>query len=190
MLNSVKAELYDLIVDINPDFYMSNTAQSITVVSGTAAYDVPDTYYKTVSVDVLSDSGYYVNMKKFNRGERNRYSVLSTDKSRAMWRISNLKLVISPTPTWGGTIKHMYIPQDTKFTQTTDTYDGISGWEEYLILGCLIFAAGKEQSDPSLFIAQKNSLEQRIRSWARDLDFGEPDMVRDAWSESTGYIYP
>lgn len=81
----------------------------------------------------------------------------------------------------------------------TDTVDGVSGWEEYIIVDTCIKAMAKEESDPSVFIAQKNALIKRIEEAAENRDIGEPEVVSDSkmrnsswagddWSGSGGGI--
>ena len=54
---------------------------------------------------------------------------------------------------------------------------GISGWEEFVIVSAAIKAIIKEESDPSALMAQKGELKQRIIEVAADRDIGKPNHV-------------
>ena len=60
------------------------------------------------------------------------------------------------------------------------TFDGINGWEEYVIADVCIKLMVKEESDPAAFMAQKAELKQRIESEAENRDVGFPDRVTDS----------
>lgn len=70
--------------------------------------------------------------------------------------------------------------------------DGVSGWEEYIICDVAIKCLAKEESDASVFMAQKLALEKRIEAAAENRDAGSPQTVADArrgmlgWPEYEG----
>jgi hypothetical protein len=64
------------------------------------------------------------------------------------------------------------------------TFDGVAGWEEYVIIDCLIKAAFKQETDPSLLIKQKTDLIKRIGDSLLRSDGCEPDRIRDVSSEA------
>lgn len=57
--------------------------------------------------------------------------------------------------------------------------DGVSGWEEYILLDAAIKCMVKEESDPSSFAAQKQALLQRVESAAENRNAGQPQTVSD-----------
>jgi hypothetical protein len=77
-------------------------------------------------------------------------------------------------------------------TSDSDTLDGVSGWEEYVITDCCIKALAKEESDPSIFMAQKAALLLRIEAAAENRDAGSPATVSDTggtdqWTAGGGF---
>lgn len=62
------------------------------------------------------------------------------------------------------------------------TVDGVSGWEEYIILDAALKAMGKEESDPSLMAQQKLMMKQRLIDMAANRDAGNPATVADVQS--------
>lgn len=57
--------------------------------------------------------------------------------------------------------------------------DGISGWEEYIVLDAALKAMGKEEDDVSLIAAQKQAMHQRLVDMAANRDAGNPATVAD-----------
>jgi hypothetical protein len=59
------------------------------------------------------------------------------------------------------------------------TFDGISGWEEYVIVDAAIKAMLKEESDASALMAQKQALLKRLEDMAANRDANQPITVSD-----------
>lgn len=74
-------------------------------------------------------------------------------------------------------------PQTTPATTTLgggvddDRFDGINGWEEYVVVDAAIKCLIKEESDISALMAQKMALKTRIEQMADDRDVGEQEYV-------------
>lgn len=62
------------------------------------------------------------------------------------------------------------------------TFDGISGWEEYVVLDAAIKGVVKEESDPSALMAEKEAMRQRIMATAMGRDASLPSRVSDTQS--------
>lgn len=60
-----------------------------------------------------------------------------------------------------------------------DRFDGIHGWEEYVVLDAAIRALTKEESDPSPLYAEKQEIVQRINEMADSRDKGSPKRLVD-----------
>lgn len=61
-----------------------------------------------------------------------------------------------------------------------DVFDGINGWEEFIILDAAIKCLIKDQAiDPSPLIAERDRELQRIRTDVSTRDQGEPHYVVD-----------
>lgn len=80
------------------------------------------------------------------------------------------------------------------FWSDSTLFDGISGWEEYVVIDAAMKAMGKEESDVSLLLARKSAMLARINDMAEARDAGEPMTVSDSrnnnlsWGESgTGW---
>jgi hypothetical protein len=180
-INESLADLYDQIVATSSDYFLDSS--NINVVSGTDAYALPATFYKALGVDV-NEGGQWFSMRRFNWGERNTFNVVSGQNQRTSgYRIMGGNLRIIPSPSWSSTVRLWFIPAPPKLVLDADTWDGIAGWEEFAVLDVLIKFYGKEESDPSVFIAQRDNCLKRIVSLATDRDEGEPKRVRDVYTE-------
>ena len=59
------------------------------------------------------------------------------------------------------------------------TLDGVSGWEEYVIIDAGIKALIKQEQDPTPLMAQKQEMKLRIEAMAENRDAGEAMHVSD-----------
>jgi hypothetical protein len=66
--------------------------------------------------------------------------------------------------------------------------DGISGWEEYVVLDAALKAMGKEESDVSLLANQKLAMRQRLVDMAENRDAANPARVGD--TQSSDFYWP
>lgn len=187
-INESIAELYDLICSVSKDYYLSS--QTVTVSSGTNSYDLATAFYKCIGVDIIDGSGQTRNMQRYNFSERNQYQNSGSDKTVTRYRVQGSKLYLEPTPTYSGSITVWYVPVPTLLSATTDTLDGILGWDEYVVLDVLMKCAAKEESDVSVFAAQKEAVKKRILNMASERDVGEAPRVRDVVQEAMGQLFP
>lgn len=70
----------------------------------------------------------------------------------------------------------------------TTTVDGISGWEEYIILDAAIKARIKEESDIQALMIQKASMLDRINQLSESRDASLPSRVSDTQSIDYSYM--
>ncbi len=171
LLNEIFPELYDLLVSIDENYYMSE--DSIDISADTMRYDLPDDFYKLTGVD-FSDGGggQYVTLYPFPEGERNQS--------------------FTPGALPSGSVRLRYIPAPTVFTALTDTVDGVSGWDRLLSLLLAIDMGDAEESNTDrLYRKYETTLKRIQQSLQRDL--GMPGRVTDVtmpyytWAGSVRY---
>lgn len=186
-INASLAELYDLVVASNKDHYAESA--NISVSSGTDSYALAADHYRLVGVDVYV-SGYWHLMNRFNLHERNQLQDSGTaEETSTRYRVVGGALKLRPTPTWTGTVRYWYIPAPPQLSLDTDMWDGIAGWEQYVIVDCCIKCGIKQKEDVAELMAQKAALAGRIKMLCSDMDDNEPDRVRDVYLEEAG-TYP
>lgn len=191
-INQSYFELYDLLVTVYEDYYVSTV--NISTDGTTNQYPLPDgilysaasPFYKLWGVDlgVAANTNAWVTLKKFDAISRNRYifpQLTSTYLGvfNLRYRLVGNTLMLIPTPSSGQTLRVWYIPRLTQLLKDTDALEGISGWSEYVITDAAIKALQKEESDVTLLMAQKQMLQKRIEETAMNRDVGQPDTVSD-----------
>ena len=161
-------KVYDALVDAgSPDYYSATT--QISAVAGQTVYPL--------TVDFRNLMGVYVRLDSSGRRRR-----LSSMPSGA--------LASYVAPTQSGTLLDVeYIPGCPTLTLTTDTFDGISGFEE--LVACLMARdiMIKRQDDPSVIMANIQDEKERIVLRGRSRDKSTPkritnlndDRSRDDW---------
>jgi hypothetical protein len=132
---------------------------------------------------VVDANGNAVTLRPFQFEQRNAYlftptwNVVGLSYLRYMVQGSNMKFV--PQPSGVQTIRVWYAPQAADLSSDSDTFQGINGWEEYIIVDVCIKMLTKEESDPSIFAAQKAALIQRIEEMKVMRDIGTPGKIGD-----------
>lgn len=195
-INSSNAELYDLLVTKFGNDYFVET-HSFTTLDGVERYDLPAGFYKLLGVDLqltpgLGDDGY-ITLRPFTFAERNRYATANAQTwmgvTNLRYRLNGSKIWFTPTPQQAQGIRLWYVPRVAPLVNDSDVVDGVSGWTEYIVVDVAIKALQKEESDVSVFLAQKAALIQRIEAAAENRDAGNPATVADVQFSSGAWPY-
>lgn len=89
----------------------------------------------------------------------------------------------------GYTFTVRYVPAPTRMTNDADLFDGIAGWEEWVVLDCAIKLLNAEESDVSILMAMKQEMEQSIDQLASDRDAGWPERVVDVSRKRLNHLF-
>ena len=182
MLNYINAsacELYELLVAARgKEFYLAS--QIITTSAGTTGYSLASDFYEVVGVD-LAVSGRNVTLQRYEFAERNRFQnpVVIPAFTPLVYGLEGSTLRLLPAPTAAQTVTVWYVPAPTRYTTTDSTFDGIAGWEEYIVVDCVIRCLQKQESDVSTFMGQKEALRRRIQAMATMRDRSQAPRVTD-----------
>lgn len=200
MISQSRKELYDIIIQKFGNDYYLKTPYTYTTSQNLQFYPLPDDFYKLLGVEVAlnpGDPSSWVTLKKFEFIQRNLWNYPNVYTfygiTNLRYRLEDNNLYIVPIPTGGETLRIWYAPRPDQLINDTDIVDGVSGWEEYIIVDCCIKALAKEESDVSIFAGQKQALLKRIEEAAENRDIGEPETVSDskmrnfAWSDDNGW---
>ncbi len=209
-INQSLFELYDLLIDVYEDYFLSAPYQFIT--NGTSTrYLLPDgvqtftntdtnvvevapPFYKLWGVDLAANTTPqgYVTMRKFNPLDRNKYFYPNSQSTiygvfNAQYRLLDKYIEFIPVPSGNQFIRLRYFPRMKMLLADNDlTNSGISGWLEYVIVDAAIKALTKEESDTSALKMDKAALKVRIEAGAKNRDAGWPDTIQDTQSGGTG----
>jgi len=173
IINLVAAELYDLLVATAEDYY--TIPGSVTVDGNQDSVALPSNLYKLIGVDYLL-GGLKTPMDRFMFRDRLSYQYQGFQTLR--YRLVGSTLYFTPRPP-AQTFDLWLVPKMEPLVNDTDTFDGVNGFEEYIILGSAIMALIKEESDPSGLMALQAAVKQRIIDMAPNRDQGLPERVTD-----------
>lgn len=192
-INQSYKELYDILVQKFGNDYFIAPPYSYTTVQNQIQYPLPTDFYKLMGVEVQLNAGNpnsWLTMKKFEFIDRNKYSYPNVYSfygvSNLRYRLNGNNLMIMPLNQAGQTIRIWYTPRARQLTNDGSIVDGVSGWEEYIIADVCIKAWNKQESDVSVFAAQKMALLKRIEEAAEARDVGEAERVSDLKSINYG----
>ena len=188
-INQSIMRVYRRLCKIQPDWYMTSGDTAVT--AGTYAYALQADVYNVVGVDVL-DGSYYYPLQRFNFAERHAFQAGSGSKRACRYRVVGDYIHLRPTPGWSGTIVTWYNPLPTDLSAPTDTFDGIAGYEELVILDAIIKfkAMDGDGEEAAIFAAQLKDAFKELEQEAADRDAGEPDRWRDPDAERLATGWP
>lgn len=193
-INYSYQELYDLLIaSFGQEYFVASPYQFSTDGRYPAIYALPSNFYKLMGIDlgIASSNNAWLTLRAFPFLERNRYiygntpvsflGVLSI-KYRLIGksRINQLdQIEFVPTPAANQQLQVWYVPRCQQLLADSDILDGVSGWDEYVIVDAAIKAMQKEESDTSVLMLQKEALKKRIEAMADKRDIGMPEGVSD-----------
>lgn len=197
-INASYFELYDLLVEAYGDDYFSaqpadpyvlttdGTSEVFGLPNGTSAFLTPKgftalAFYKMLAVD-LNISGDWKPLSKFAIGDRDRGGNTGGFYKRFQglrYRLQGNFIWFRPLPQAAKQVRLLYVPRLTPLVADSDVIDGVSGWEEYVVLDCIIKAKLKEESDCSTEVALRDAMKLRIQGISENRDAGSPATVAD-----------
>lgn len=189
-INASSSELYDILVGTFSDYYTAEQLTTIAVDGYQIA--IPSDFYKLRGLD-RDNGGNWTTLRMFNFEDRNKFNnafpYTSFASPGVRYRVFGQNILIEPRTSAPGDYRLYYIPAYTPMTTDSDTFDGINGWEEYVVVDAAIKMMQKEESDPSVLISQKKALMDRIEAMASNRSAGDPEVITDMqdWSDNSGW---
>jgi len=187
-INASFGELYDLLVNSRGEnYYVSSYNFTTTINQDT--YPLPADFFKLMGVDYVTSTTQAITLKAFRWQERNRFRepFYNVRNYNLMYQVRGNNLVFIPTPNGSQQIRLWYIPRHQELALDTDSFDGINGWEEYIIIDAAIKMRVIEESPVEELILAKNDMKARILSACSGRDSGEPPRVVDTDSNYAGF---
>lgn len=169
LFNEVIGDLYDEMCDIDENYFVSETSFNIS--GSTNAYDLPVDFYKLIGVDFSSttNGNDRITLRPFNEAERN---------------VAFTQSVNLPS----GTVYIRYVPAPTIYTSTSQTFDGVAGWDRLLTLRLAIDMCDAEETNSDRLQRKYDATLARIRG-SLDRDIGMPATVSDVSRPSVHFLY-
>jgi hypothetical protein len=177
-INSSIKELYDILVSTYEDYYLSETTATVTTGD---SITLPTDFYKLRGLDYAEGSVYYQVLPfKFNqRNQQNVELFSATPAVKSRYRVQGSVIKLVPATAAAGTYRVWYIPRATELSLTTDTFDGINGWEEFVIVDAAIKCMVKQELGTQELEKQKRDLIRRIEAMAPNRDADAPACIKD-----------
>ena len=191
-INNSIAELHDVLSEAyGSEYFVKSTTGSI--VDGTEDYALPSDLYEVRGVDVRIGTDNWLNVRRFNFNERNRFQSFNVwdvfGLSTARYRVVGNNLKFSPVPDRAAEYRLWYVPLATKLVNDGDSLNDFNAYSEYVIVDAAIKMLQKEESDVSVFLLQKQALEKRIREKSQNRDAANADTISDVYAENDDYIW-
>lgn len=195
-INNSITELYDLLVGAYGNDYYLTTYQFTT--DGTnITYNLPADFYKMEGIDMYVNPSRFITLKPYQFNERGKYQDGSNwaainALNGPRYHLKNNSIEFNPSPPGVYSMSLYYVPASPTLSLDTDTFDGINGWEEYVIIDAAIKMLQKEESDVGVLEGQKASIMKRINLMAENRDFGHSFRVSDVqneWNRLDGDVY-
>ena len=149
LINQSVCEFRDLMIMARGQDYFQATPYTLSTVAGQESYSLPADFYQLILAE-LTLGGYRLTLRRFELPEHGYYSTQSIPS--------------------GMPITLRYIPTAPILIADGDTFDGINGWEDYVILDGCIKVLAKEESDVSVYAAQLARMQARIDALKTDRD--------------------
>lgn len=201
-INQSWARLYEALLAAGEDYYLKyvdvNTPvgafydlENYTSSGGTAATDV----YQVRGVDANYSGNITVNVPRFSWEERNLY--LAAPALTPYYPIVAYRFMQNPTTgkdaievipatsTGVTNLRIWYYPNPKVLAADTDTIDGRSGWEEWVVVDAAIKLLTKEESDTTQLERENARIWQQIVLAAQNRDSGQSKRITDT-SYNTG----
>jgi hypothetical protein len=179
-INASISELYDLLIaSRGENYYITSTTFSTS--GGVDSYSLPAGMLKVMGVDLVRGTNEAYTLKSFKWQERNqsREPYFFNDSLNLRYQIRANEIVFSPVPKGGQTIKLWYVPAFQNLSGGSDSFDGINGWEEYVIIDSAIKMKSKEESPVDELLLAKQEMKARILQASSGRDSTEPARVVD-----------
>lgn len=200
MISQSYKELWDILAQKFGDDYFVATPYQYLTAQNTQFYPLPPDFKALLGVEVAlnqNDPNSWITLRQFEFAQRNLWNYPNVytfyGVTNLRYRLNGNNLMIVPAQQGGTTIRIWYVPRPNQLINDTDTVDAVAGWEEYIVADVAIKALAKEETDVTIFAAQKMALLKRIEEAAENRNIGEPQKVTDmnrinfAWGDGAGY---
>lgn len=183
-------QLYEKLIEAYGNDYEVAAAYSITTDGQNDTYALPTDFFKLLGVDLQLSNASTVNQGwisiwKFSFAERNRYTLPNIQtlwgRTNVKYRLQGGNIWFIPLPSGGQNLRLWYAPRFTPFTSTSDSFDGINGWEEWAVNDMAMKARVKEQTPIDDLQKLQAVQEDRLSSIMENRDAGSPATVVDVY---------
>lgn len=180
-LSAFYAELYDILVSSGLAYFEKTQTYATT---SSQSYALPADFYGTLTVVYSISDTRDEELREIHPREIHRVSKVASAYSTRYRTVGN-QLVLYPPPLAGQTYRLKYIPAPADLTVAAQEVDGVSGWEDFVVTGAVIYALSKKDRDTSVNERRLRDLRKRItdavqnREIASALSLVQSDSLTD-----------
>lgn len=196
MVNASLQQLWEKIIEAYGSDYEVQTPYSLTTDGTNDRYALPSDFFKLLGVDLQLTSGTaagWVTIWRFNFAERNRWSLPNlrgiVGRGNLRYRLLGGDIMFTPLPLAGQTLRLWYVPAFTPLVNASDAFDGVNGWEEWVINDVAMKALIKEESSIDDLMRMQSIQEDRLQSIVENRDAGAPATTVDVYAMN-GALWP
>jgi len=188
LINLSVASLYDkLLMAGGHEYYVQTYSGNLTANSATYGSPLmPTDHYRTLRLYLQWDSNDHEDLRSIGmleKGRFNNYGSWGRDTPKGYRITGGGSLEVYPTPTASTSIVHVYTPAFTDMTMTTDTFNGVNGWERVVALDVAIQMRVIREKPYSDLEALFQRDWQRIETAAGNRTQYDPPHVVDVYPE-------
>ncbi len=184
-VNQGITELYDLLVAARGrQYYRKSPPHSITTTGNTSRYALNSDFYRLISLRVAGPGG--IRLVPFLPEDEPMLREPGFIGSKPThYELQPGYIELLPLHAGGWTVVVDYIPVATQLSAGADTFDGINGWEEYVVDYAASCVATKDQENELLagLAAAMGMLKARIQALAPGRDSFRAERVKDVRGE-------
>lgn len=172
LISSAYGQLYMLFVSSGYPYFQSE--QTMDSDGSTA---LPSDYLATIGVDYVESGGQRHALDLLMAQERNIYTGTTTGARAWAYAVNGTNVLLYPTPPTGQSYKHVYVPQPTELSGSSDStsVDVVSpDGEEYIVSSVAVMALAKEESDTSVHERAAARAWARLEDWAQRRALNSP----------------
>lgn len=179
-VNQGCTELYDLLVEARGRAYYRATPSTITTAANTTRYALPAAFYRLISVRVSGRGGYCLDTFDPQDEPMLRDPSVTAEKP-TRYELQPGYVELLPLHRGSQSIIVDYVPVFTDLADGSGTFDGINGWEQYVVE----FAAREmllkdgEKSDANDCTQKMQALAMRIGKLAPKRDAFRAERVKN-----------
>jgi len=199
------AEAYERLVDAYGDYSVVYYPVAVTLSTATG-FTVPADFFKLLRLDKSlsgsSTANDWFRLRRVNIRDETNWNQSLVLRAGSYARAYGYFLVdtqvrIIPQQQVIGTYQLLYYPTWRTACLTAGGDPNVSigpsdqGWEEYAVHGACIKACAKEETDPSVFIAQKAAMVERLERVTANRNAGEaepPPTNEIPWYDRGGFM--
>jgi hypothetical protein len=190
-INQSAARWYGKLVRARGEGYFLKRVPAVTAL-GQNTVAVPADFFKLKGIQWDRGGG---NLTRINRLELQEFLRQSTDTQT--WgegdigvMVEGLKFRFHPTPNALYNLLIWYLPTAPELVDDDDTFDGVNGWEDWVVLDAAIKAMTKQRRDASGLRMERAAIEADLETLAGEIDEGQPGKVVDVEYVAARELFP